>query len=139
MMSIFTLHLEGSILVRLCAKCLTCYLCVCVHVPVGTCMCESTGGGQRSASGVILQGFSTLFFETESLTGLELASKQLGIHLSPPLSTGISRAHHHAKLFHMGSGVSKLARQALPSYLPQAYASTSIISTVPWEVNPLYR
>lgn len=57
-----------------------------------------------------------LIFLTESLTGLELAGQRLGIHLSPPLSAGISRVHHHAWLFHMGSGVSKFARLALLSY-----------------------
>lgn len=74
-----------------------------------------------------------LIYLTESLTGLELAGQRLGIHLSPPLSAGISRVHHHACLAFShglwGLQVCKACFIKLP--LPQTHTLTSEISTVP--------
>lgn len=105
--------------------CMYVCLCVCVHA----CMCTFwyvPCGSQRTASAVILQAQSTLLFETQSLTGLDLAEcaeladckLRASVCLCLP-STRTTSTCHHTRLFvkNVGSGdqiqMPKLARQLL--------------------------
>jgi hypothetical protein len=77
------------VLVRICVSmsmCVHVHVCICVYVSMFVCMCvcvRLSVWSQRSASGVVPQELSDLFFEP------------LGIPLALPPTTGITSTGHH--------------------------------------------
>lgn len=97
-------------LVCMCVHVCKCgYVCIhmwaylCVHICVYVCLCTSLVCVHMFVCVQPLVLF-TLSFEIDSIIGLELNQWVPRMHDSLPPSTGITRAHHHARLFFMAYG-----------------------------------